>query len=266
MNRITTAALFAIRFASWHSAQAQPTPAAPALKFEVASLKPSQPGSVGGGIRPAPGGERYLASNMPLKSLIMTAYRLQADQVLGGPAWMDTELYDMNAKAEKPSSIEELHLMLQDLLAVRFQLRFHHETKELPIYALMVDKDGPKLKTHEGQSAADPWIDNTFEQLKMTMHAKFAPMDFFAWRLSMVMDRHVIDRTKLAGGYDFDLTFTREPRPDAALGALIDGAPFDTSTPTIFDAVRQQLGLRLESQKGLVDMLVIDHAEKPGGN
>jgi uncharacterized protein (TIGR03435 family) len=266
MRHIIIAALAAIGHASWHSAQAQPSPAAPTpLKFEVASLKPSQPGGTGGGIRPAPGGERYLASNMPLKSLIMTAYRLQADQVLGGPSWMDTDLYDMNAKAEKPSTLEELHLMLQDLLADRFKLRFHHEAKELPIYALMVDKGGPKLKANEGQSAADPWIDNTFEQLKMTMHAKFAPMDFFAWRLSMVMDRHVIDQTKLGGGYDFDLAFTREPRPDAAPGALINGAPVDT-TPTIFDAIRQQLGLKLERQKGPVDMLVIDHAEKPAGN
>jgi len=102
--------------------------------------------------------------------------------------------------------------------------------------------------------------------LKMTMHAKFAPMDFFAWRLSMVMDRHVIDQTKLAGGYDFDLTFTRELPADAAPGALFNGAPIDTSTPTIFESIRQQLGLKLERQKGPVDMLVIDHAEKPAGN
>jgi len=259
MRRIATVALVTIGLASWLSAQTS-------LKFEVASLKPSQPGGIGGGIRPAPGGQQYVASNMPLKSLIMTAYRLHADQVLGGPAWMETDLYDMNAKTEKPSTLEELHLMLQDLLADRFQLKFHYEAKELPIYALMVDKGGPKLKANEGQSAADPWIDNTFEQLKMTMHAKFAPMDFFAWRLSMVMDRHVIDQTKLAGGYDFDLTFTRELPADAAPGALFNGAPIDTSTPTIFESIRQQLGLKLERQKGPVDMLVIDHAEKPAGN
>jgi len=266
MSRMNIAVLAAIGVASWQPAHAQPSPAAPTLKFEVASLKPSQPGGTGGGIRPAPGGERYLASNMPLKSLIMTAYRLQADQVLGGPSWMETDIYDMNAKAEKPSTIEELHLMLQDLLTDRFKLRFHHEARELPIYALLVDKGGPKLKANEGQSAGDPWIDNTFEQLKMTMHAKFAPMDFFAWRLSMVMDRHVIDQTKLAGGYDFDLAFTRELPAGAAPGALFNGAPVDTSTPTIFDAIRQQLGLKLERQKGLVDMIVIDHVEKPTAN
>jgi uncharacterized protein (TIGR03435 family) len=263
MSRIAIAALAAIGLVSWQSAQAQPSPAAPtSLKFEVASLKPSPPGGNGGGIRPAPGGERYVASSMTLKALITVAYRLQADQVLGGPAWMDTDIYDMNAKAGKPSSLEELHRMLQDLLTDRFQLRFHHEAKELPVYALMVDKGGPKLKAHQGQSANDPWIDNAFDQLKMTMHAQFAPMDFFAWRLSMVMDRHVIDQTRLPGGYDFDLAFTREPPP----GALSNGAPVDTSTPTIFDAIRQQLGLRLERQKGSVDMLVIDHAEKPAAN
>lgn len=132
--------------------------AAKSLKFEVASLKPSEPGGRGGGIRPAPGGERYLASNTPLRLLIMVAYRVKAGQIVGGPAWMAADRYDMNAKAERPSSIEDLHLMLQDLLADRFKLQFHRATRELPVYALTVDKGGGKLRPHEAGSAGDPWI------------------------------------------------------------------------------------------------------------
>jgi len=266
MRRIAAAALAAMGVLNWCSAQGQ-AQAPTSLQFEVASLKPSQPGGRGGGIRPTPGGERYVASNVPLKLLITVAYRIRADQVIGGPAWIGTDLYDINAKAERPSSIEELHLMLQSLLADRFKLQFHRETKELPIYALTVDKGGAKLQPHEAQSAGDPWIDNTFEHFpQMTMHAKFVPMDYFAWRLSMMLDRPVLDQTKLTGGYDFELKFTRDLPPGTPEGALINGTPIDTSGPTIFEAIRQQLGLKLERQKGPVDIIAIDHAEKPVDN
>jgi len=208
-----------------------------------------------------------LASNIPLKALIMVAYRIKPDQVVGGPEWVSTDPYDMNAKAERPSSIEELHVMLQDLLAERFKLRFHRETKELPIYALTVEKDGPKLQSHAARSAGDPWIDQTIEQIvQVKMHAKFVPMDYFVWRLSQTLDRPVVDQTKLKGDYDFDLSFTQEPPPGFPIGALLNGSPIDTSGPTIFEAVRKQLGLNLERQKGPVDILVIDHAEKPVEN
>jgi uncharacterized protein (TIGR03435 family) len=123
------------------------------LKFEVASIKPSQPGSPGGAIRPAAGGESYIASNVTLKVMTMVAYRIKADQVSGGPAWIDTELYDMNAKAERSSSIEELHAMLQDLLADRFKLRFRREIRELPVYARMVDSS-----KRCGTPSLRPWI------------------------------------------------------------------------------------------------------------
>ena len=104
----------------------------------------------------------------------------------------------------------------------------------------------------------------------MTWHAKFAPMDYFAWRLTLMLDRPVIDQTQLKGGYDFDLAFTPErvlggPAPPE--GTLRTPAPIDdTAGPTIFEAVRQQLGLKLERQKGPVEIMVIDHAEKPVEN
>jgi uncharacterized protein (TIGR03435 family) len=259
MHRIAALALAAMGL----GAQAPP----PSLTFEVASLKPSQPGVRGGGIRPAPGGERYVATNVPLRILILVAYRVKTDQLVGGPGWMDTEPFDMNAKAERPSNVEELHVMLQNLLAERFKLRFHRETKELPVYALTVDKNGPKLQAHEARSAGDPWIDQAIDQVvRVKMNARFCPMDYFAWRLAQMLDRPVLDLTQLKGGYDFDLSFTRELPPGIPEGAALNGAPIDTSGPSVFDAVRQQLGLRLERQKGPVDIMVIDHAEKPGDN
>jgi uncharacterized protein (TIGR03435 family) len=240
---------------------------ASAQKFEVASLKASAPGGRGGGIRPAPGGERYVATNVPLRLLIMVAYRVKTEQITGGPAWMDTNTYDMNAKAERPSSVEELHTMLQNLLAERFQLKFHRDTKEMPVYALTVDKGGHKIKPHEAQSAGDPWIDTAIEQVvRVKLTATSVPMDYFAWRLGMLVDRPVIDQTKLKGGYDFTLAYTRELPPGIREGALINGAPIDTSGPNLFGALREQLGLKLEPQKGPVDVLVIDRAEKPVEN
>ncbi len=270
MRRLATvAALAALGLANGQTPAANSTP----RKFEVASIKPSQSDSGPFGIRPAPGGERYVASHVTLKLLITVAYRIKADQIAGGPAWMDSELYDMNAKAERPSSIEELHAMLQDLLADRFKLRFHRETKQLPIYALTVGQGGPKLKPDEARSGGDPWIepkadfDGANGRLKNTWHATFASMDFFAWRLSAMMDRPVVNQTNLTGSYDFDLAFTQElaPRsPDTPAGAVfLGGGPADASNSTIVEAIRQQLGLKLERQKGPVEILVIDQAEKP---
>jgi uncharacterized protein (TIGR03435 family) len=242
-------------------------PALASLRFEVASLAPSAPGGRGGGIRPSAGGDRYVANNVSLRLMLMVAYRLKTDQVVGGPSWMDTDTFDMNAKAERPSSVEELHTMLQNLLADRFKLQFHREKNVLPIYALTVDKSGSKLTPHEAQSAGEPWIEQAIERIvSVKLTAKFCSMDYFAWRLSQLLDRPVADNTNLKGGYDFTLAYTRELPPGIPEGAQLNGTPIDTSGPTIFAAIRQQLGLRLDREKGPVETLVIDHAEKPGAN
>ncbi|HWD99945.1 MAG TPA: TIGR03435 family protein [Bryobacteraceae bacterium] len=248
-----------------------PAAVSPSLKFEVASLKPSMGRGDIRGIRPAPGGERYLASNASLKLMLMVAYRLKADQIIGGPTWVDTASWDMTAKAERPSSADELHMMLQNLLKERFRLQFHHETKELPVYVLSIntsgDKSGPRMKAHQPQNAGDTWIDQRVEGVvHVIMSARFTPMDYLAWRLGQVLDRPVVDRTNLKGGYDFDLTYTRELPPNIPEGALINGNPIDTGGPTIFAALKQQLGLKLEPQKAPVEIMVIDRAEKPAEN
>jgi hypothetical protein len=104
------------------------------LKFEVASVKPSPPEARGGMARPEPGGLRYRGTNLPLKLYISSAYRIKADQVVGAPGWVDADRFDIEAEAEKPSSLEEFHLMTRTLLAERFHLKFHFETKEMPVY------------------------------------------------------------------------------------------------------------------------------------
>jgi len=234
----------------------------PDLQFEVASLKPSQPGAKAGGIRPAPGGRRYTVAGVPLKLLFTVAYRIREDQISGGPGWMGTDLFDMNAEAERPSSMDELHVMLQNLKE-RFKLRMHSETKERPVYVLTVDKAGVKMNPHEIGSAGDPWIEQPgFGKI----NARFTPMDYFAWRPSLILDRSVLDRTGLKGGYDFDLSWTPDLPPGFPEGGLINGQPVDTSGPTVFAALEKQLGLKLEPQKGPVEVLVIDHVEKPVEN
>jgi uncharacterized protein (TIGR03435 family) len=238
------------------------------LRFDVASLKPSAPGfHESSTVRMAPGGQRYIGENASLKLMMIVAYRVKADQISGGPSWMDSERYDMNAQAERQSSVEELHIMLRNLLSDRFKLQFHNEKRELAAYVLTVDGAGsPKLQPHEAENAGEPWIDVGGKMLQTTMHAKSVGMDYFAFRLAQMMDRPVVDQTKLSGAYDFDLAYTKELPPNMSENTQLNGAPVDTSGPTIFQAVRKQLGLRLEAQRTPVAILAIDHAEKPAAN
>jgi uncharacterized protein (TIGR03435 family) len=262
MQRSAVCVLFALPLL----AQA-PAKIPPDLRFEVVSFKPSEGAGPGGGIRPAPGGQRYVATNCPIKLMIQVAYRLKADQIVGGPGWLDTDRYDMEGKAEKPSTADELHVMLMNMLVDRMQLKFHHEKKEMARYALTVDKGGSKLTPHEAANAGEPWVDQTTEKfLHLKLKATSAPMDYFAFRLSQLLDRPVVDLTELKGGYDFTLTYTRELPAGFPEGAKINGEDPDTSGPTLFEALKRQLGLELKPQKGPVDVIVIDHAEKPTAN
>jgi uncharacterized protein (TIGR03435 family) len=230
---------------------------APDLQFEVASLKPSQPGAQGVVLHAAPGNRRYIATNENLKEMLVVTYRLRFDQVSGGPGWMATDHWDINAEAERPSSGEEFQVMLRNLLKERFKLEMHFETKERPVYVMSVDKAGMKMTPHEIGSGGDRRIDQT-GSLKWT--AKFVPMDYFAWLLSTRVGRPVVDRTGLKGTYDFTLSWTpglSAQQPDAAV---------DSPGPGIVEAVQKQLGLKLEPQRAPVEFLVIDHAEKPAEN
>jgi uncharacterized protein (TIGR03435 family) len=247
------------------SAIANGIPAA-SLRFEVASVKPVSGGRGGGRSGPSPGAERYLATNTTLRSLITQAYRVRFDMVVGGPDWIRRDLYDVRAKAERPSTGEELRIMLQNLLADRFQLRLHRDVWKLPVYELAVDKNGPKLKRSDLQAAGNPSIDQPLEDShRVRMKATSVSMKYLAWRLQGFVDEPVIDKTGLAGDFDFDLAFVEDVPQAVAERALASGRPLDLH-PSIFEALRQQLGLRLESGKGPVEFTVIDRVERPSAN
>jgi len=199
--------------------------------------------------------------------MIQVAYRLKPEQIVGGPDWVASDTWDLNAKTDKQATTDDLRLMLQDLLAERFHLKLRRDTKALPAYILSVDKSGPKLTPHQPTHAGDQWIDQPQQPfLHVKLSARFSTMDYFAFRLSQLMDRPVVDHTDLKGGFDFELTYTRDLPPNMSPTALLNGEPIDTSGPNVYAALRQQLGLKLEAQKTAVEVRVIEHVEKPTEN
>ncbi len=241
---------------------------APDLQFEVASLKPSRPGAEMGGIHPAPGGRRYIAAGAPLKMMLTAAYRIRTDQVSGGPGWIDTDHFDMNAEAEQPSSIEELHGMLRNLLRERFELQMHSETKERPVYALSVDKSGIKMTPHAIGSAGDP-------RIELAGPWKAGCSVRADGLLCVWTGVHVSGPARSGPDRPWRRLRFRARRGRRTLScriARIGGAVqrpdqlVDASGPGIFEALRTQLGLKLEPQRGPVEILVIDRVAKPVSN
>jgi len=289
--------------------------------FEVASVKPAAPMtdgrirvmSRGGPGTPDPGQITY--SNVTIKSVMTTAYNVKGYQI-SGPDWLDGQRYDITAKLPPGTTKEQFQLMLQNLLAERFKLTLHHQTKELPMYAMVVAKGGPKMKesvddpnaaTAGGPNAGGPdggrgglgggrmtVGKDGFPQLppgagrgnmimmgmngRMRMASNGQTMAQLAEMLSNQLSRPVTDMTELKGKYDYTLDFAPD---DGQMGAMMKGmpmpmpqggeggggggpaaAPDGSSGPTIFSAVQEQLGLKLEARKGQVDMLVIDTVEK----
>lgn len=263
--------LFAIALLIPAAIHGQPTSKDPGgLKFEVASIKPSDPHSHGGMARPDPGGLRYRGINLPLRQYIAACYRIRTDQIVNAPAWLDSDQYDIVAEASKQSTVEDMYLMLRNLLIERCHMRFHLETKEMAVYALTVDPAGPKLTRHDAPNGGEPWIEQSGTA---PLHAKWtatsANMDILAFRLSRVLDRPVVDKTGLKGDYDFTLAYTVELPPGLEAKAKLNGQSIDsldTSGPTVFQAIREQLGLRLDPRKGPAPIMVIDHIEKPTSN
>jgi len=233
----------------------------PKLEFEVASIKPAKPGANAGGIKPLPGGQTYVANNVPVKLMIRLMYHLTNSQVSGGPGWLDTDLYDVEAKADGPHTLDELHIMFQNLLVDRFKLQFHKETRTLPAYELAVDKAGTKLTENH---SPDQW-EIPIQPLGFgNVQATRCSMSYFSWFLAQVLNKPVVDQTGLPLFYDFKLEWTPELPPGFVPR---DGASLPpTNGPDIFTAVHEQLGLKLDSHKGPVEIMVIDHVEKPSEN
>ncbi len=259
---------------------------APRPKFEVASIKPSQEQRFMM-VRVLPGGR--LTATAPLRLLIQNAYSLQAFQIVGGPGWLDSDRYQIEAKAEGNTSHPEVLQMLQSLLEDRFRLNTHRETRDLPVYILVAGKNDPKLPVpKEGgcvEVAPDappppPSVGMRFpcgragimgEPNGARIMGSKLLMPEFVRVLSIVMGRTVLDKTGFTSPFDARLDF--------APGAGTEGLPMpmgptgpppasstEPTNPSIFVALQEQLGLKIESGKGPVDVLVIDHVERPSGN
>jgi bla regulator protein BlaR1 len=231
--------------------------------FEVASIKPSAAGGHGMSISTTKGG-RFTTENVPLRNLIMFAYDVRSFQITGGPGWLTTDGWDISAKpeGEMPSGPEggrRIRAMLQTLLAERFKLVVHTETKEMPVYALVVGKNGPRLQVSP-EGAKGPSMSSGKGQMKMTK----GTMAMLAQSLSNQLGRTVFDETGLKGDFDMKLEFAPDQNGPAKPVEGPENAKVaaESDGPSLFTALQEQLGLRLEGKKGPVQIVVIDKAEK----
>jgi uncharacterized protein (TIGR03435 family) len=228
--------------------------------FAVASVKPNRLDSRGfmGPIPGRGGFTGFKATNARLIVLVELAYNIVDRQLSGLPSWGQSEGFDIDAKAENPTTHEQINLMLQALLAERFKLKVRRETKEEAVYALVVEKDDPKLLPHPDDGTA-PQVkpgDKPGEVVFQNI-----PVARLVRLLSEQTGRTVVNKTGLAGNYDFKLEWTS----DLTKGPRDDN-PLDASGTSIFAAVRKQLGLKLESQRGQSDYVVIEYVERPSAN
>lgn len=246
-----------------------PPPNATRPNFEVASIKPNHSGDLRTtSARPLPANGTYTGTNQSVRQLIRQAYGLKLFQLEGGPKWIDDfsdEKFDISAKGAGPVTADELMLMLQGLLEDRFKLTYHREARQLPTYALVIAKKGvlgPNLRE------PDPDIRQLYPVLggPGRMTAANATMQDLASSLSRLSGgRLVQDRTGLAGRF----AFTVEYSPDSAILPRPPGLalpPLPTDGPSLFQALQEQLGLKLESERGPVEIMVIDQVERPSEN
>jgi len=276
---VPAAALMVLALTPVFGQSAKPT-------FEVASVKPAPP-PAGGLFLTRMGGDpgRLDWASVTLKACLGFAYRVKEYQI-SGPDWLTAERYNLVAKVPEGASPDQVPEMMQALLAERFKLKLHRDTKEQPIYALVAAKNGPKMKESDpneaplrgpggpgggpggplGQRGRMMFRPGQLEAKQMTV-ANFAEL------LARFLDRPVVDMTDLKGNYDFKLAYTPDPRVMQRMtgggmpppggpppGAAAEGPP--ESGPSIFTAVQEQLGLKLEGRKAPVETLVIDHVER----
>jgi uncharacterized protein (TIGR03435 family) len=245
--------------------------------FEVASIRPTAPGGrQGAGLAGVQPGGRFIAGGVTLRRLVAGAF--DDAQVVGGPAWMDTDRFDINARAEGDPPPAEIVQMVRSLLADRFKLVLHTETREAPIYALTTARGdrrlGPTLRESDGQCAQEarnfvpqfapgPPPCGDFRLGARALTARGMTMARLARLLRGRVGRPVLDRTNLDGAYDLELEWSSDLGLQQAPPAGAGAAELTPDGLSLFTALQEQLGLRLDATRGPVDVIVIDRAEPP---
>ena len=277
----TVAAFLCLLPAVWAQAPASNTVRP---EFEVASIKFNKGAGRGGMMQMPPGG-RLNVTNMPLRVLLANAYNIKDSQIVGAPEWLGTERYDIAAKAEGNASQDQPRLMLQSLFADRLKLAVHRETKESQVYELTPVKGGLKLtpstsgscRTFDRDHPPAPPTSGTpvpnCGNMGMTrgqINGWGVPMTRVVDVLSTLLGRTVIDKTGATGTYNIHLEFTPDQAtaggPFAPGGPGGDAPPPDSASPNIFTVLQEQLGIKVDSGKSQVEILVIDHVERPSEN
>jgi uncharacterized protein (TIGR03435 family) len=240
------------------------------LQYDITSVKPHN--SSDGGMSIGSKSDGFSCRNVDLKTLIANAYGIRRDLISGGPGWVESTGFDVEGKvagqdvdAFKKLTYLQRDELLQNLLVERFHLKIHHETKVSAIYDLVVAKGGPKLKALPPFTPPQD-VKNDLEAAKrpgaMTMYpgmlkGQGLPMSQITANLANILEHTVVDKTGLTGEFDFDLKWHPDDAPPPT-----EGEP----GVSLFTALQEQLGLKLQPTKGPVDVIVIDHAEAPSAN
>lgn len=265
---------------AWEIPKPQPPPKQMAAdadpNFEVATIKPNDSNATsmqGLVIR----GRKFITRASSLGDLISFAYEVQAKQIVNAPDWLDRDRYDIDAVPEQEGipNPEQIRIMIRKLLADRFKLIFHHDQRDMSAYVLTVAKEGNKLKPTQLNGPL-PGINLRPATGGITLMVRNGRIgDFTGFLQILVLDRPVVDKTGLSGRYDFECTFSPDesqfhghppqfPRQgDSDSGSADSAAP---AAPSLYDAIQQELGLKLSAEKTAVDVIAIDHVEKPSAN
>jgi uncharacterized protein (TIGR03435 family) len=228
----------------------------PPTAFDVASIKPAGSGRPGMSIETEVG--RFKAINATVSFLIQYAYGIKDFQLNGGPGWMGSDTFDIDATSEAKADDRQFPQMMRALLADRFQLKSHQETRTLPVFDLVIAKDGPKF--NHAPETANSGARRGAGQINISK----GTVANLASLLSNILGRKVIDKTGLTGDYDMALRWTPDEYERPPLKP--NGPPPDPNNPSIFTALQEQLGLRLESSRGPVEVIVVDSVQKPSEN
>ena len=221
--------------------------------FEVASIKPNDSNSgVSNGGRVT--GDRFTATNVTIVQLLRTAYGIQEFQIQGGPGWTGIDRFDITANLPAGSRSDEWPVMLQNLLADRFRLKLHREERQTDVLALVVARNGFKLMPLDSSRCAPPNPSCGFSATPTEIVARGMSMDQLAVRLSRSIGQTVVNKTGVSGIFDFKVAWTQDEQ---------FRAPGASASPSIFTALSEQLGLRLQSDRAPIEIFVIDSIERP---